>query len=93
MLGVCLPQLLATAGWTARGHAHLDVAVQQLRGVHILERLQQLVHDVRLVDVLQDVGSDDGVQVGLHILKHQVDVAVIFRLQDIQDPARNRGLS
>lgn len=33
--------------------AHLDVAVQQLRSVHVLERPEQLVHDVLLVDVLR----------------------------------------
>jgi hypothetical protein len=36
--------------------------------VHVLERLEQLVDDVLLVDVLQDVGPDDGVQVRLYTI-------------------------
>ena len=61
--------------------------MQQLRGVHVLERLQQLVHDVRLVDLFQDVRPNHRMQVCLHVLEHQVDVAVILRLQHVQDPA------
>jgi len=31
------------------------------------------------VDVFEDVGSDDGVEVSVHEVEHQVDVSVIFR--------------
>ncbi len=35
--------------------------MQQLPRVHVLERLEELVHDVLLVDLLQDVCSDNSV--------------------------------
>lgn len=34
--------------------------------------------------VLHDVGPDDRVQVGLHEIKHQIDVFIIFCLEDIE---------
>lgn len=44
----------------------------------VLGRLQQLVHDVPLVDVLQDVAPlDHVVQIGLHVLETQVNVSVV----------------
>eukprot|EP00964_Phaeocystis_antarctica_P095252 scaffold61765_cov60-Phaeocystis_antarctica.AAC.2 len=63
--------------------ARLHVAVEQLRAVHVLERLERLPRDVLLVDVLQDRGADGGVQVGLHDLEDEVDVAVVVRLQAV----------
>jgi len=35
------------------------------------------------VDILQDIGADGGVQVGLHVLEDQVEVAVVVGLEDI----------
>ena len=32
-----------------------------------LEGLEQLVHDVLLVHVLQDIGANDVVQIGVHV--------------------------
>jgi hypothetical protein len=58
--------------------------VEELRRVHVLEGAEDLVHDVLLVDLLQNVGADDGVQVGLHVLEHQVDVAVVLGLEDVE---------
>jgi hypothetical protein len=43
--------------------AGLEVAVDEFAGVHVLERLDELVDDELLVDFLQDVGPDDDVQV------------------------------
>jgi len=34
--------------------------------VHVLEGLEELVDDVLLVNVLQDIGSDDGVEIRLY---------------------------
>ena len=65
--------------------------MQQLARVHVLERPEELVHDVLLVHVLQDVGTDHGVQVGLHVLKDQVQVAVVLGLEHVQQPARSDG--
>ena len=47
----------------------LQVAMHQLGGVHVLDRLEALVHDVLLVDVLKNVGPDHRVQIRLHVLK------------------------
>jgi len=53
--------------------------VKQIGGVHVLQALQDLIDDILLVDVFEDVGSDDGVEVSVHEVEHQVDVSVIFR--------------
>ena len=63
----------------------LDVSVQQIGRVHEFEGLEQLPHDVLLVDVLQDVGADRGVQVRLHVLKCEVKVAVVIGLEHALD--------
>ena len=51
--------------------------------MHVLERLERLPGDVLLVDVLQDVGADGGVQVRLHDLEDEVDVAVVVGLEAV----------
>lgn len=38
-----------------------EVAVDQITGMHILQRLQDLVHHELLVDLLEDVCADDRV--------------------------------
>ena len=43
-----------------------------------------LVHDVLLVDGLQDLGLDDGVEVGVHELEGQVDVLVVAGTHHVQ---------
>ena len=53
--------------------------MKQVGGVHVLQALQDLIDDILLVDVFEDVGSDDGVEVSVHEVEHQVDVSVIFR--------------
>ena len=54
--------------------------------VHELECTQNLVNDVLLVDILQDVSLDHVVQVRIHVLEHEVDIAVILSTNDIQKP-------
>jgi hypothetical protein len=56
----------------------LQVTVKQVGRVHVLEALEDLVHDVLLVNVFEDIGSNDGVQVGVHEVKYQVNIAVVF---------------
>ena len=46
-----------------------------------------LVHDILLMYILQDVCSDDRVQVCLHVLKDEVDVLIILRFVHILEPA------
>ncbi len=69
---------------------HLDVSVEQLSAVHVLQRLEELVHDILLVDLLQNVCPDDSMQVCLHVVEHQVDIPVILGLHHIQEPAQSR---
>mmetsp|Transcript_33887 Transcript_33887/g.100659 ORF Transcript_33887/g.100659 Transcript_33887/m.100659 type:complete len:438 (+) Transcript_33887:197-1510(+) len=64
----------------------LDVAVQHRPRVHVLQRLEQLVDDVLLVDLLKDLGADDGVQVGFHEVADQIDVLVVVGLEHVQQP-------
>jgi hypothetical protein len=67
-------------------HPHLDVPMQQRCTVHVLKRPEYLVHDVLLVDLFQDVGTDYSMEVCLHILKDKVDVAVVLGLKHIEQP-------
>ena len=55
--------------------------------MHKLERLEELIHNILLVYLLQDVGTYDGVQVSLHVVKDEVDVAVILCLDDVNKSA------
>ena len=52
--------------------------MEQVSRVHVLQALEHLVDDVLLVDVLKDIGADHRMQVSVHEVKHQVDVAVVF---------------
>ena len=52
--------------------------MQQIGRVHILEALQALVNNVLLVNVLEDVGSDDGVKIRVHEIEYQVDIPVVL---------------
>ena len=61
--------------------------MKQFRRVHEFERLEELVHHVLLVYLLQYVGTYDGVQVSLHIVKDEVDVAVVLCLDDVDKSA------
>ena len=53
--------------------------------MHLLEALEYLLHYLLFVDVLQNVGADDRVQVGLHLLEDQINVAVVFGADDVQE--------
>ena len=54
---------------------------KKLRKIH----LEQLVHDVLSVDALEDVALlDHVVEVGLHELKHQVEVLVVGRAVHVE---------
>jgi hypothetical protein len=57
--------------------------MEQVSGVHVLQTLEDLIHDVLLMNVFEDVGSDDGVEICVHEIEHQVDVAVIFGADDV----------
>jgi len=57
--------------------------MQQVGGVHVLETLENLVDDVLLMDLFQDVCTDDSMEVGIHEVKNEVDISVVFRSDDI----------
>lgn len=46
--------------------------------MHVLQALQHLIDDILLVDVFEDVGADDGVEVGVHEVEDEVDVTIVF---------------
>lgn len=46
--------------------------------MHVLEALETLVNDILLVDVLEDVGPDDCVEVGVHKIEYKVNVSIVF---------------
>ena len=58
--------------------AGLEITMQKISRVHVLETLQALVNDVLLVDIFQDVRSNDGMQVSVHKVEDKIDVAIIF---------------
>ena len=60
--------------------------MKQLGGVHVLETLKALVNDILFMNVLQNVGSDDRVQIRIHKIKHQVNISVVFRPNHILKP-------
>jgi hypothetical protein len=57
--------------------AGFEISVDHVARVNVLDSFEELVHDVLLMDVLQDALFDDVVQVGLHVLEAEVDVAVV----------------
>ena len=52
----------------------LDVSVQHLPRMHELQRLQELVDDVLLMDLFENVRTNHGVQVRFHIIGDQINV-------------------
>ena len=59
--------------------------------MHVLDSFEHsmindevLVKDVSLMDIFHNVSPNDGVQVGLHEVKYQVDIFVIFRFEDVK---------
>ena len=61
--------------------------MQELGGVEVFQGPEELVHDVALVDVLEDVGTQHRVQVRLHVFEDEVDVALVLGLGDVEQPA------
>lgn len=66
---------------------YLYVTMQQLSGMHILQSLEELVHNILLVYLFKNVGSDNCMKVCLHVVENKVYVPVIFGLQDRPEPA------
>lgn len=73
-------QLRAVFGTIMRHGTYLDVTMQQLCGMEILQRTKQLVHDVPLVDVLQNVCTENSVKIRLHVLEDEIYIPLILCL-------------
>ena len=54
--------------------------------MHILQALEALVDDILFVNVFQDVGADNSMQVSIHEVEHQIDVPVIFSANNVLEP-------
>ena len=54
--------------------------------MHVLQTLENLVDDILLMDLFQDVGTDDGVEVGIHEVENEIDISVVFRSDDVLEP-------
>lgn len=52
--------------------------MEKIGRVHVLQTLETLVNDVLLVYVLENVCSNDRVQVSVHKVEHEVDVAIVL---------------
>ena len=46
--------------------------------MHVLQTLQDLVNNVLLVDVFENVGPDNRMQICVHKIKDKIDIAVIL---------------
>lgn len=52
--------------------------MNEVGAMQILDGFGNLINDVLLVLILEDVLADNAVQVDLHVLKHEIDVFVVF---------------
>ena len=46
--------------------------------MHVLQTFQDLVDDVLLVDIFEDVGTDDSVKISVHEVEDEVNVTIVF---------------
>jgi hypothetical protein len=51
--------------------------------VHEFQTLQNLVDNVLLVNVFKDICPNDCVEICIHEIKYEVDIAVIFSANDV----------
>ena len=52
--------------------------MKQVGRVHVLQTLETLVYDVLLVNILKNVSSNNRVQISVHEVEHEVDVAIVL---------------
>lgn len=52
--------------------------MEQVGGVHIFQTFDGLVNDVLLVDVLENVCSDNGVQICVHEVEYEVNIPIVL---------------
>ena len=52
--------------------------MQQIGGVHVFETFQALVNDILLMNVLQNIRSNNRMQICIHEIEYEVDIPVVF---------------
>ena len=52
--------------------------MKKIRRVHVLQAFQDLVDYVLLVDIFEDVGTDDSVKISVHKVEDEVNVTIVF---------------
>jgi hypothetical protein len=57
----------------------LQISVEQIGRVHIFQTFEALINDVLLVDILENICSDNGVQICIHEIKNKVNISIILR--------------
>ena len=60
--------------------------MKQVSRVHELEGFEHLVYNVLLVNLFQDVSSDNCMQIRIHKVKYQINIAVVFSPDNILQP-------
>jgi len=46
--------------------------------MHVFQALKHLIDDVLLMNVFQDIRSNDSVQISVHKIEYQIDISVVF---------------
>ena len=59
--------------------------MEEIGGVHVLYAFQGLVDYVPFVNVFQYIGSDDSMEISVHVVEYQVDVFVVFGSVDVKN--------
>ena len=52
--------------------------MQQIGGVHVFETFEALVNDILLMNILQNIGSNNGMQIRIHEIEDEIDIPVVF---------------
>ncbi len=52
--------------------------MQKICRVHILEALQNLIDDVLLVDIFEDVGTDNCMKIRVHKVEDQINISIVL---------------
>lgn len=65
--------------------------MKELGRVNVLEGAEDLVHDILLVNLLQNVCADHRMKIRFHELKYEINVLIVLSLEHIQQPGRRIG--
>jgi len=51
--------------------------------MHVLEALQALINNILFMDVFQNIGPDNSVQISFHEIKDKVNVSIVLSSNNI----------